>query len=148
MAHVGTTPNLGLPVWNGGDKPEMADFNDAFSKLDADGAAILSGTGDNWNRVFKFANGLMIIVWQQTYPAVITEAYGSIFHNAITRSFPQAFTERPFASVNVMSPGMVWTTMKAAGIQPNKIDFNLISPIAVSSALTVLEIGIAIGRWK
>jgi len=148
MAHVGTTPNLGLPVWNGGDKPEMADFNDAFSKLDADGAAILSGTGDNWNRVFKFANGLMIIVWQQTYPAVITEAYGSIFHNEITRSFPQAFTERPFASVNVMSPGMVWTTMKAAGIQANKIDFHLISPIAVSSALTVSEIGIAIGRWK
>lgn len=148
MAHVGTTPNLGLPVWNGGDKPEMADFNDAFSKLDADGAAILSGTGDNWNRVFKFASGLMIIVWQQTYPAVITTAYGSIFSNAITRSFPQAFAERPFASVNVMSSGMIWTTMASAGIQPNQINFRLISPVAISSAITVAEIGIAIGRWK
>ncbi len=148
MAHVGTTQNLGLPVWNGGDKPEMADFNDAFSKLDADGAAILSGTGDNWNRVFKFANGLMIIVWQQTYSAVITAAYGSIFNNQIIRTFPQAFTERPFASVNVMSPGMIWTTIDIAGIHENQINFRLISPVALSSAITVKEIGIAIGRWK
>ena len=148
MAHVGTTPNLGLPVWNGGVKPEMADFNDAFSKLDADGAAILSETGDNWNRVFKFANGLMIIVWQQTYSAVITQAYGSIFNNTMIRSFPQAFTERPFASVNVMSPGMIWTTIDASGIQANQISFRLISPIALSSAIAVKEIGIAIGRWK
>ena len=148
MAHVGTTPNLGLPVWNGGDKPEMADFNDAFSKLDADGAAILYGTGENWNRVFKFANGLMIIVWQQSYSAVITAAYGSIFNNQITRTFPQAFTERPFASVNVMSPGMIWTTIDTAGIQPNQISFRLISPVAISSAIAVREIGIAIGRWK
>ncbi|MDD3030722.1 MAG: hypothetical protein PHS57_10695 [Alphaproteobacteria bacterium] len=148
MAHVGTTPNLGLPVWNGGDKPEMADFNDAFSKLDADGAAVLGGPGGTITRTWKFGNGLMIIQGVYPYQVVITTAYGSIFQNSITRSFPTPFIERPYFNVAIMSAGVIWTAQKAAGVHSDQASFTIVSPVSMSSALDVIEEYIAIGRWK
>lgn len=148
MAHSGNTPNLALPQWTGSDKPTMADFNDAFSKIDADGTAVLGGSGNNITRTWKFSNGLMIINGIATYQVVITAAYGSVFQNSITRGFPQAFIERPYFNVAIMSSGVIWTAQKAAGIRPNQANFTIVSPVSLSSAIDVIEDYIAIGRWK
>ena len=148
MASTGTTTNLGLPVWNGGDKPDMGDFNSAFSKIDADGVPVLSGSGGNITRTWKFGNGLMIIQGVYSYPVVITTAYGSIFQNSITRVFPTPFVERPYFNVAIMSAGIIWTAQMTAGVQSNQASFTIVSPVAISSALDVIEEYIAIGRWK
>lgn len=148
MAHSGSTPNLALPQWTGNDKPTMADFNDAFSKIDADGTAVLGGSGNSITRTWKFGNGLMIIQGVYSYPVVITTAYGSVFQNSITRAFPTPFVERPYFNVAIMSSGIIWTAQKAAGVQSNQASFTIVSPVAVSSAIDVIEEYIAIGRWK
>lgn len=36
MASQNKTPNMNLPQWQDNEKPEMADFNDAFEKIDTD----------------------------------------------------------------------------------------------------------------
>lgn len=151
MSATGTTTNLGLPVWNGGDKPTMGDFNSAFSKLDADGVPVLTGSGNARARQFKFANGLLIDIGRNTYAAVITAAYGGIYQNNVSQSFPSGngtFIEPPEVSMSLSSTGIIWTTLKGAGITATGFEYYLISPVSISSAITVVLSYIAIGRWK
>lgn len=151
MAHVGTTPNLGLPVWNGGDKPEMADFNDAFSKIDADGVPVLSGSGNNRSVQVKCANGVLLTWGRVSYQAVITSAYGSVYQNQVTINFPTGngvYVEPPEVFLNTASTGVIWGTNRGAGSTTSKVDYYIVSPVSIDTALTVVVSYLAVGRWK
>lgn len=151
MASTGTTTNLGLPVWNGGDKPDMGDFNSAFSKIDADGVPVLSGSGNNRSVQVKYANGVLLTWGRVSYQAVITSAYGSVYQNQVTINFPTGngvYVEPPEVFLNTTSTGVIWNTLRGGGSTTSKVDYYLISPVAISSAITVIVSYYVVGRWK
>ena len=151
MASTGTTTNLGLPVWNGGDKPDMGDFNSAFSKIDADGVPTLAGSGNNRSLQIKLASGILLDVGRVSYQAVITAAYGGVYQNGVSITFPTGngtFIEAPEVALFVSSSGIIWATGRSSGSSATKVDYYLVSPVAIASAITVVVSFIAIGRWK
>ena len=147
MSSAATTPNLGLPQWVAGEKPERADFNAAFLALD--GVTI---RGYNANGAYiKFADGTLICLSTLSLGATasVSNAYGSTsgtsYYGYRTWTFPLAFYATPVCGIAATSAAYTGFTAKLRNIGLTTAIASVIANVSDAAATCDL---IAIGRWK
>jgi len=151
MAYSGYTANMNLPVWSGGDKPEMADFNGAFTTIDLDGQPIISGSGETFQEVMKYANGLMIIRGEELKHTSVWKTYTSslAYSSQFGIGFAVNFANSPSVMMSCSGPGM-----SGAQTAPNtypstgSLGYVITNPSTITSDTDFRVFYIAVGRWK
>jgi len=140
MASAAKTPNLGLPQWVAGEKPERTDFNAAFLAIDG---AVVKESGSKANgKYVKFADGTM-----QQYGSIATTAIiNGITSIAIT--FPVSFYDTDYSPNGIGGPSVSWAGVYVQGFGlPAVTGFTLVVH-SDSAQNFVAGKWSVIGRWK
>jgi len=151
MAYTNSTANMKLPIWLGSDKPAMADFNGAFTTLDSDGQPAIYGSGETFQEVMKYANGLMIIRGEVLNSTSVWKTYTSSlsYSSAFTIHFDESFVNSPAVCMSCSGPGM-----SGAQTAPNTypststMQYVITNPSIISDNTDFRVFYIAVGRWK